>query len=60
MSSPDDVSSEFLNYPMPIAHEASYTAAPPAKNPVIKGATLHYVGNLFVPQELFSHSYSHL
>jgi hypothetical protein len=60
MSSPDDVSSGFLNYPMPIAHEASYTAAPPAKNPVIKGATLHYVGNLFVSQVLFRHSYSHL
>jgi hypothetical protein len=42
----NDSAARFLNYPTPIAREAPYTAPPPAKNPVIKGAPLNYLGSL--------------
>ncbi|KAF1922919.1 amidase signature enzyme [Didymella exigua CBS 183.55] len=41
-----DTAARFLNYPTPIAREAPYTAPPPAKNPVVKGALLNYLGSL--------------
>jgi len=42
----DSAAGKFLNYPTPTAYEAPYTSPPPAKNPVIKGAPLNYLGSL--------------
>lgn len=36
----------FLNYPPAQAHDLPYTSPPTAKNPVIRGLTLHYLANI--------------
>ncbi|KAF9692153.1 hypothetical protein EKO04_009847 [Ascochyta lentis] len=46
MANHDGAAARFLNYPTPIAHASQYSAAPPPKNPVIKGTPLHYLANL--------------
>ncbi|OWY52025.1 amidase signature enzyme [Alternaria alternata] len=46
MSGSNQTSPRFFNYPTPKPHDAPYKAPPPGKNPVVKGALLHYLSNL--------------
>ncbi|KAF1345638.1 amidase signature enzyme [Lizonia empirigonia] len=46
MASNGSAAARFLSYPTPTAHNVTYTAPPPAKNPVIKGTPLNYLGSL--------------
>lgn len=43
-----DLSARFFNYPIPTPLEQVYQTPPPAKNPVVKGAALNVLSNLYV------------
>lgn len=55
MSGSSQTSPRFFNYPRPKPHDAPYKAPPPGKNPVVKGALLHYLSNLLVNSTFFCH-----
>ncbi|KAF1831308.1 amidase signature enzyme [Decorospora gaudefroyi] len=54
MSESIQTSPRFFNYPTPKAHDATFEAPPPGKNPVVKGLLLHHLANLVATVPLVS------
>jgi hypothetical protein len=43
----NDRNARFFNYPDPKPLEQPYQTPPPLKNPIIKGALLYHISNLY-------------